>query len=165
MKRHGGLKNADGNWNFFGKRGRTFDALSNYPPEDEVFLKMCFERFKQLAELANADIPIAGLTHILTWWYPDQKGMGWHKDGYGGNDGDQDAPVYSLTIGNSCIFEWRPEGIDTSEDSKLSENTELHSGDVIIFGGPQRMMYHRVKKVLSGMFLGYNDSHTLQILK
>jgi len=77
--------------------------------------------------------------------------MGWHKDGYGGNDGDEDAPVYSLTVGNSCVFQWRP-----VDDGSLTESAELRSGDVIVFGGPQRMMFHRVQKVLQGTFQGFD---------
>ena len=84
---------------------------------------------------------------MLTWWYPDQKGMGWHVDGYGGNNGDQDAPVYSLTVGNTCIFEWNP-----VEHPDIIESAEICSGDVIIFGGPERMMRHRVKKILLNTF-------------
>ena len=160
------MKNDGGAWNFFGIRGRTFDSLNNYPESDQKTLQTCFERMRKIAEQADANIPIAGLTHLLTWWYvssckreprlnfdryPDQKGMGWHKDGYGGNDGDEDAPVYSLTVGNSCIFQWHP-----VDDETLTESAELRSGDAIVFGGPQRMMFHRVQKVLKGTFPGFD---------
>ena len=156
VKRHGGLRNEENTWNFFGKRGRTFDALSNYPPDDEAFLRACFDKMKLEVSKANGEIPAADTTHVLTWWYPDQKGMGWHTDGYGGNDGDKDTPVYSLTVGNSCIFEWKPvppEFIGVDDGRKIdfhlpNESTEINSGDVIVFGGTQRMMLHRVKKVL-----------------
>lgn len=156
VERHGGLQTEEKTWNFFNKRGRTFDALSNYPPDDEAFLRNCFEKMKHETSKTDGKIPEAGTTHILTWWYPDQKGMGWHTDGYGGNDGDKDTPVYSLTVGNSCIFEWKPvppefETTDNGRDINFhyeNESAEIRSGDVIVFGGPQRMMLHRVKKVL-----------------
>jgi alkylated DNA repair dioxygenase AlkB len=155
VKRHGGLQTENA-WNFFGQRGRTFDVLSNYPPEDETFLRSCFEKMKHQTHLANGEIPDTGTTHILTWWYPNHKGMGWHSDGYGGNNGDKDTPVYSFTVGNSCIFEWKPvppeyQSADIGRDINFhlaNESVEIHSGDVIVFGGPQRMMLHRVKKVL-----------------
>ena len=143
VQRHGGLTREDGDWNFFQKRGRTFDALSNYPQQDEQFIRDMFHRFRdKVSQAPNAEIPIVGLTHVLTWWYPDQKGMGWHRDGYGGNNGDKDSPVYSLTVGNSCTFEWRPVDDETTKESAIIE-----SGDLIVFGGPQRMMLHRVKKI------------------
>jgi hypothetical protein len=75
-----------------------------------------------------------------------QIGLMWHKDGYGGNDGDIGAPVYSLTLGNSCIFEYKPIG-----NNGLISVT-LDSGDLIVFGGPQREMRHRVKSVIKGSF-------------
>ena len=147
VKRKGGLMK-DNEWNFFKIRGRTFDALHNYPKKDEDFLRLCFKRMRKLVEEADAEIPITTSTHMLTWWYPSTKGMGYHQDGYGGNDGDKDAPVYSLTVGNSCIFDWKPVG-----NEKKIESAEICGGDVIVFGGPQRMMYHRVKKVLQGTFI------------
>ena len=147
VERHGGLKTQEGKWNFFGIRGRTFDALTEYPAEDDTFLRGCFQRISNAAEAANAEIPITGVTHMLTWWYPTAKGMGWHKDDYDGNDGDPDAPVYSLTVGNSCYFEWRPVG-----DEENKEGATIESGDVIVFGGPQRMMLHQVKKVHRNTF-------------
>jgi len=88
----------------------------------------------------------APFTHMLTLYYPSERGIGWHTDSYGGNDGDEGAPVYSLTLGNSCIFEYKLVGTKT----KLS--VELHSGDIIVFGGPQRLMYHSVKSVKMGTF-------------
>lgn len=173
VKRHGGLvNNDDKKWNFFNKRGRTFDALSNYPPEDEAFLRQCFEKMKIETQKTNGQIPEAGTTHILTWWYPNSKGMGWHCDGYGGNDGDKDTPVYSLTVGNSCIFEWKPvppesEKVDKGSDINFyleNESCEIHSGDVIVFGGPQRMMMHRVKKVLNNTEHGFRINITFRHL-
>ena len=85
---------------------------------------------------------------MLSWWYPDgkTKGMGWHRDGYGGNDGDEGASVWSLTIGNSCLFQWRLEG----DETKANQTLEIRSGEMIVFGGPQRMIRHRVQKVLCG---------------
>ena len=82
-------------------------------------------------------------THLLTLWYPAKKGMKKHIDGYGGNNGDKDTPVYSLTMGNSCVFDfWIPK----------KQSVQLDSGDAIIFGGPQRLMPHQVKKVICGSF-------------
>lgn len=63
------MKKDGGAWNFFGIRGRTFDSLNNYPESDQKTLQTCFERMRKIAEQADANIPIAGLTHLLTWWY------------------------------------------------------------------------------------------------
>lgn len=150
IKRKGGLTTTDTTgstkWNFFGKRGRCFNRLSNYPPEDAEFLKTCFVKFKHEIEAIDSTLIFPDVTHILTLWYPDSFGMKWHTDGYGGNNGDIGAPVYSLTLGNSCVFEYKLVG------TKEKISVELHSGDIIVFGGPQRLMFHSVKKVRTGSF-------------
>ena len=75
-----------------------------------------------------------------------------HVDGenkgglYGGNDGDIGAPVYSLTLGNTCNFDFK------LVKSKERQTVELRSGDIIIFGGPQRLMCHCCKNVILGSF-------------
>ena len=147
VEKKGGLKK-DGQWNFFGKRGRHFDRLSNY--EDVDYLKDCFLKFKTQVEEIDSSLAFIDITHILTLWYPNKQGIGWHTDGYGGNDGDVGAPVYSLTLGNSCIFEYKLVG------TKNKISVELHSGDLIVFGGPQRLMWHTVSEVKMGSFDGLN---------
>lgn len=144
VQNKGGLKSTDEKtWNFFGIRGRHFDRLSNYPVEYIGILNEFFDRFKSVVEETDITLKFKPITHILTLWYPNGNGIGWHKDGYGGNDGDEGAPVYSLTLGNSCIFEYKP----IEYKSIGSEKVELCSGDLIVFGGPQRLMRHRVKNV------------------
>ena len=145
VKRKGSLKDDEGNWNFFGIRGRCFYNINDYPIHDIEFLKFCSNKFKTEAEEMDETLIWSDFTHLLSLWYPNNKGMKWHKDGYGGNDGDEGAPVYSLTLGNSCIFEYKLEG-----GNKIS--VQLDSGDLIVFGGPQRLMYHSVKSVIKGSF-------------
>lgn len=143
VKRKGGLKDTDDKWNFFGKRGRCFSSLHNYPLEDFKFILDCCAKFKIQAENLDKTLIWKDVTHVLTLFYPDENGMGWHVDGFNGNDGDEGAPVYSLTLGNTCIFQYKLVG------TKKSVSVELHSGDLIVFGGPQRLMPHSVKKVIS----------------
>lgn len=147
VERTGGLIDLDSKWNFFGKRGRYFSSLKKYSESDYKFLTEICSRFKTRAETVDSTVTWAPVTHLLTLWYPDTNGMGWHVDSYGGNDGDKGAPVYSLTIGNSCVFEYKLVG------TKIKQSVILESGDLIIFGGPQRLMPHSVKKVLTGTFM------------
>src|SRR5436853_5353612 len=137
-----GFKDINGNWNFFGRRGRRFNNLDKY----DEFVKLCMQRIKQTVEELDSTLIWPPFTHMLTLWYPDSKGIAWHVDQYGGNDGDAGAPVYSLTLGNSCIFEYKLVG------TKKKISVELHSGDIIGFGGPQRLMYHSVKSIKMGSF-------------
>lgn len=138
----GGLKDTNGNWNFFGYRGRKFSNLNKY--DDHV--KLTMSRIKTEVENIDSSLIWKPFTHMLTLFYPNGRGIGFHIDGHNGNDGDKGAPVYSLTLGNSCIFEYKLVG------TKDKISIELHSGDIIVFGGEQRLMYHSVKSVKQGSF-------------
>lgn len=138
----GGLKDINGDYNFFKLRGRRFSNLNKY----DEFLMNVMQKIKTIVEEIDKTLVWAPFTHMLTLYYPDAKGIGFHVDQYGGNDGDQGAPVYSLTLGNSCIFEYKLVG------TKKTIPIELHSGDIIVFGGEQRLMYHGVKSVKVNSF-------------
>jgi hypothetical protein len=44
-------------------------------------------------------------------------------------------------------------GVDIDDGEKHKKHSvELNSGDLIVFGGPQRMMVHQVKKINKGTF-------------
>jgi alkylated DNA repair dioxygenase AlkB len=158
VERNGGLKDENSNWNFknhvgISLRGRKFQRLSNYPSEDAEFLLKISENFKAIVEEADQTLIFKPVTHLLTLWYPNAKGGGWHKDDYStptkkSNDGDIGAPVYSLTVGNTCVFSYRLVG-----EKKGKHVIELESGDIIVFGGPQREMYHQAAKIKLGTFL------------
>ena len=153
IKRKDNLMSNDGKWNFFGIRGRNFCGLSKYPTEDAIFLQECAQKFKMETEKRDQTLIWTDVTHLLTLWYPNVKGIGWHKDGFGGNDGDEGAPVYSLTLGNSCIFEYKL----VDDKNQIPHEIELCSGDIIVFGGPQRLMYHRVKSIKQKSFNRLKD--------
>lgn len=142
---NGGLKDKDGYWNMK-SRGRRFTKISKYPNDDAKYLMECAQKFKTEVEAVDKSLIYKDVTHMLTLLYPTTKGMGWHTDGYGGNDGDEGAPVYSFTLGNSCVFEYKLVG------TKDIKEVTLNSGDIIVFGGPQRLMWHRVKNVIKGSF-------------
>jgi alkylated DNA repair dioxygenase AlkB len=138
---YGHLFKDDGKPNFSESRGRNYSNLDVYGEDDKQYMKKICEDTMKLVREADPSIPESDVTHLLTIYYVAQRGMGWHKDD-GANDGDHDSPVISFTIGNSCIFDYKIDDIKHS--------VQLNSGDVIIFGGPQRFMYHQVKKCLKG---------------
>jgi len=158
VKRNSKLKTDSGEWNFLGFRGRHFSGIARYPGEDATTLNKHCVHFKNVTEGIDKSLTFAPVTHMLTLWYPDSKGMGWHRDSYGGNNGDEGAPVYSLTLGNSCVFEYKlveDNKADNNADNKAdtkARHVTLNSGDLIVFGGPQRLMMHRVKTVHKGSF-------------
>jgi len=138
---YGNLFGPDGRPNFSDSRGRNYSNLDVYGEDDKQYMKKICEDTMKLVREADHTIPDSDVTHLLTIYYVTQKGMGMHKDD-GENDGDHDSPVISFTIGNSCIFEYKIDDVKHS--------VQLNSGDVIVFGGPQRFMLHQVKKCLKG---------------
>ena len=139
VEEHGQLFGDNGQPSFSKNRGRVYSNLDAYGEDVKRYMKEICAR--TMADVRSVDPTIPGTdpTHLLTLCYVNKNGIGWHKDD-GENDGDFDTPVISFTIGNSCVFEYRI-------NDEVFSNT-LRAGDVIVFGGPQRMVSHRVKKVL-----------------
>ena len=78
----------------------------------------------------------------LVNFYDDAAKMGLHQD----KEERSDAPVVSLSIGDSCVFRFG----NTQTRGKPYTDIELRSGDLFVFGGPARFAYHGVPKVLPG---------------
>ncbi|MFD8380055.1 alpha-ketoglutarate-dependent dioxygenase AlkB family protein [Streptomyces sp. NPDC059679] len=90
-------------------------------------------------EMAAADYtPDTALINF----YDGQAKLGMHQD----KDEKSSAPVVSLSIGDTCVF--RVGNIATR--TKPYTDIELASGDLFVFGGPSRYMYHGVPKVHEG---------------
>jgi DNA oxidative demethylase len=68
--------------------------------------------------------------------------MGLHQD----RDERSDAPVVSLSLGDSCVFRFG----NTTNRGRPYTNVELQSGDLFVFGGPARLAFHGVPRMLPG---------------
>jgi len=68
--------------------------------------------------------------------------LGLHQDG----EEPADAPVVTLSLGDTCLFRFA--GVDRRTAPFV--DVELHSGDLLVFGGPTRRIYHGVRKLLEG---------------
>ncbi|PPS85416.1 alpha-ketoglutarate-dependent dioxygenase AlkB family protein [Streptomyces sp. MH60] len=75
-------------------------------------------------------------------FYDGDARMGMHRDA----DERSDAPVVSLSLGDTCVFRFGNPGTRTRPYS----DTELRSGDLFVFGGPSRLAYHGVPSVHPG---------------
>jgi alkylated DNA repair dioxygenase AlkB len=94
--------------------------------------------------------PMQVVETTIANYYRQKGGGGGNKDNKGGRLGEhQDIsedqatilagrPVVSISVGNSMRFSYRL----TKEDEK--SHIQLRSGDVLIFGGPARLIYHSV---------------------
>ncbi|WP_411102663.1 alpha-ketoglutarate-dependent dioxygenase AlkB family protein [Streptomyces sp. cmx-4-9] len=88
--------------------------------------------------------PGAGAAYdiALINFYGADSRMGMHRD----SDEKSAAPVVSLSLGDTCVFRFgTPAG-----RGRPYRDVELRSGDLFVFGGPSRLAYHGVPKVLPG---------------
>lgn len=75
-------------------------------------------------------------------FYEGQARMGMHQD----KDERCDAPVVSLSIGDTCVFRFG----NTENRNRPYTDVELESGDLFVFGGASRFAFHGVPKIRPG---------------
>jgi alkylated DNA repair protein (DNA oxidative demethylase) len=68
--------------------------------------------------------------------------MGLHRDE---DEAATDAPVLSVSLGDTAIFRF-----GSTERRGPTRTVKLASGDVLMFGGPARLMYHGIDRILAG---------------
>ena len=79
---------------------------------------------------------------VLINYYDDSARMGMHRD----KDEKVDAPVVSLSIGDTALFRFG----NTTNRGQPYTDLALVSGDLFVFGGPSRFAFHGVPKVYPG---------------
>jgi alkylated DNA repair protein (DNA oxidative demethylase) len=100
---------------------------------------------ERLARRAVGDTfgPAAGERYrpdaVIANLYRSEARLGLHQDA----EEPSDAPVVTISLGDSCLF--RIAGVDRR--TAPFTDIELHSGDLLVFGGPSRRVYHGVPKV------------------
>jgi len=89
---------------------------------------------------------LAGYPHppeaCLVNFYAAGTKMGLHRDE---DEEDFSAPVVSVSLGDTAVFR-----IGGPERGGRTESFKLSSGDVLVLGGPSRLCYHGIDRVLSG---------------
>eukprot|EP01087_Luapelamoeba_hula_P012375 TRINITY_DN3447_c0_g1_i1.p1 TRINITY_DN3447_c0_g1~~TRINITY_DN3447_c0_g1_i1.p1 ORF type:complete len:312 (+),score=76.95 TRINITY_DN3447_c0_g1_i1:25-936(+) len=118
-------------------RGRIYDAIETFPEHGAV--EALCHRAVSVARSHDDKMPEMNPTHLLLLWYATTEGMCWHSDN-DKNDGDNNHPIVSITIGNTCDFGYKLVG-------KKESTMQLRSGDILIWGGPNRMLPHCVEGV------------------
>jgi DNA oxidative demethylase len=104
---------------------------------------------RELAELARAAVAeaygskagraFAPDAAIVNLYGPDAR-LGLHQDA----EEPSDAPVVTISLGDACSFRFA--GVERR--TAPFTDVELRSGDLLVFGGPIRRIYHGVPKVL-----------------
>jgi DNA oxidative demethylase len=74
-------------------------------------------------------------------FYDGSAKMGLHQDR---DELDLAAPVVSISLGDSCCFRY---GLLRRDPAK---KLELFSGDILVMGGPARLMFHGVDGIFAG---------------
>lgn len=93
---------------------------------------------RELARWAETYTPDVAL---INYYDPDAS-MGMHQD----RDEDSAEPVISLSVGDTALFRVG----NPQTRNKPHRDVRLASGDLIIFGGPSRYMFHGVPKIFPG---------------
>ncbi|MCU0884804.1 MAG: alpha-ketoglutarate-dependent dioxygenase AlkB [Beijerinckiaceae bacterium] len=96
--------------------------------------------------LLDAWQALAGYPHppeaCLINLYDAAAKMGLHQDR---DEDDLDAPVLSLSLGDTAVF--RVGGVARSD---RSVSVKLQSGDALSFGGPARLAFHGIDRIIAG---------------
>jgi DNA alkylation damage repair protein AlkB len=101
-------------------------------------------------DMASAVASAAGFTFrpdicLINFYGPDGR-MGLHQDkDEGASSLDAGLPVVSLSLGDTARFLFG--GVRRRDPV---ESILLESGDVFVFGGPSRLRYHGVARILAG---------------
>jgi alkylated DNA repair protein (DNA oxidative demethylase) len=78
---------------------------------------------------------------LINCYGPGAK-MGLHQDR---DEADFEAPVVSLSLGDSCLFR-----IGGRQRGDTTRSFRLNSGDVLVLGGAARLAFHGVDRIYSG---------------
>jgi DNA oxidative demethylase len=78
----------------------------------------------------------------LVNFYAPEARMGMHQDR---DEKDFDAPVISLSLGDTCVFRYG----GTSRGGP-TRSVRLESGDAIVLGGESRLVHHGVDRIVAG---------------
>ena len=90
---------------------------------------------------ALARYPLPPEACLINYYGPDAK-MGLHQDR---DEEDFDAPVVSLSLGDSCLFR-----VGGQKRSDPSRSVRLTSGDAVVLGGDTRLAFHGVDRIEPG---------------
>lgn len=105
---------------------------AGWPPMPPVLI----EAWERLADYPHP--PEACLVN----WYATTAKMGLHQDR---DEQEFDAPVVSLSLGDAALF--RIGGVKRTDPTR---SLKLASGDALVFGGPARLAFHGIDRVIAG---------------
>jgi alkylated DNA repair protein (DNA oxidative demethylase) len=78
---------------------------------------------------------------LINFYGPEAR-MGPHQDR---DEAELDAPVVSLSLGDSCVFR-----VGGTTRGGPTRSVVLHSGDAFVLAGPARLAFHGVDRIIGG---------------
>eukprot|EP00658_Telonema_sp_P-2_P039340 TRINITY_DN28151_c0_g1_i2.p1 TRINITY_DN28151_c0_g1~~TRINITY_DN28151_c0_g1_i2.p1 ORF type:complete len:492 (-),score=108.97 TRINITY_DN28151_c0_g1_i2:12-1487(-) len=130
-----------------GNRGRIIEPIDAFPEE---FATLCREK---VAEAMSVDpsMPSMEPTTALVNFYNPKATFKWHRDS---EDPElikrkQGFPVVSVSLGLSAEFGYK---LHQDEPHQV---LRLNSGDILLFGGPSRMLLHSVLSIIPNTMPGH----------
>ena len=78
---------------------------------------------------------------LINFYGPGAK-MGLHQDR---DEADFDAPVVSVSLGDSCLFR-----VGRLKRNEPTRSIRLGSGDAVVLGGAARLAFHGVDRIYPG---------------
>lgn len=78
---------------------------------------------------------------LINFYAPEAR-MGLHQDK---DEEEFGAPVVSLSLGDTALFRYG--GVERNDPTR---SIRLKSGDAIVFGGPARLIYHGIDRLIPG---------------
>ena len=125
----GWLTDKEGGYRYQGTHPHT---RSPWPPMPRLLLELW-------SDVAGYPAPPEA---CLINFYSDSARMGSHQDA---DEDDLSAPVISVSLGDDAVFH-----VGGPKRSDPKRRVILKSGDVVVLGGPSRLAYHGVDRVLAG---------------
>ena len=114
------------------------DPVSGKPwPEMPLFLKQQAQALSAIAGYVGFDPDVC-----LINCYEVGAKMGLHHDA---DEKDKSAPIVSVSLGLPCTFVWG--GLERSDPVR---SFRLEHGDVLVWGGASRMVFHGVRPLQAG---------------
>jgi DNA oxidative demethylase len=131
-------------WHWFPYRySRTCDDSDGAPVKEFPPL---LERLGAEACAATGFAPVPYDAAIVNLYQPGAK-LGLHQDKIEGAEVIRaGSPVVTISLGDTCVFRFG----NTERPSRPYRDLQLASGDLFVFGGPSRLAFHGVPKVLTG---------------
>lgn len=111
----------------------------NHPVTGEPWPAMPERRLRAWRDLAG--YPGEPQACLVNLYEPDAR-MGLHQDR---DEKALDAPVVSISLGATAVF--RVGGLDRRDPTR---SIRLASGDAFVFGGPARLVFHGIDRIVPG---------------